>query len=60
MCARSCGNAAALRKGGLAELAVSIEALDVEALYGDLEQLEQRLGAIEEKMIARLARRGEG
>jgi hypothetical protein len=26
----------------------------VEALYGDLEQLEQRLTAIEEKMIARL------
>jgi hypothetical protein len=48
------GNAAALRKAGLGDLAASIEALDVEALYGDLEQLEQRLGAIEEKMIAQL------
>ncbi len=47
-------NAAALRKGGFGELAGSIEGLDVEALYGDLEQLEQRLGAIEEKMIASL------
>jgi hypothetical protein len=48
------GNAAALQKAGLGDLAESIEALDVEALYGDLEQLEQRLGAIEEKMIAQL------
>jgi hypothetical protein len=47
-------NAAALGKAGLGDLAASIEALDVEALYGDLEQLEQRLGAIEEKMIAGL------
>jgi hypothetical protein len=47
-------NAAALRKAGLEEQAASIEALDVEALYADLEQLEQRLGAIEEKMIAGL------
>jgi hypothetical protein len=47
-------NAAALRKAELGELAASIEALDVDALYGDLEQLEQRLGAIEEKMIAGL------
>jgi len=47
-------NAAALQKAGLGELAASIEALDVGALYGDLEQLEQRLGAIEEKMIAGL------
>lgn len=45
-------NAAALRKAGLEDLAVSIEALDPEALYADLEQLEQRLGAIETKMIA--------
>jgi hypothetical protein len=48
------GNAAALRKTGLEELAVSLEALPIDALYGDLEQLEQRLTAIEEKMIARL------
>jgi len=47
-------NAAALRKAGLDELAVSLEALPIEALYTDLEQLEQRLTAIEEKMIARL------
>lgn len=47
-------NAAALRKSGLDELAASLEALDLQTLYGDLEQLEQRLSAIEEKMIARL------
>ena len=47
-------NAAALRKSGMEELAASLEALDLPALYGDLEQLEQRLSAIEEKMIARL------
>lgn len=47
-------NAAALRAGGQADLAQSIEALDTDALYGDLEQLEQRLTAIEEKVIARL------
>jgi len=47
-------NAAALRKAGQADLADSLAALDLDALYGDLEQLEQRLTAIEEKMIARL------
>jgi hypothetical protein len=47
-------NAAALRKAGLEELAASLEALPVETLYSDLEQMEQRLTAIEEKMIARL------
>jgi len=47
-------NAATLRKAGLEELAVSLEAVPLEALYSDLEQLEQRLTAIEEKMIARL------
>ncbi len=41
-------------KAGLGEMAASIEALDVGALFGDLEQLEQRLGAIEEKMIGGL------
>jgi hypothetical protein len=47
-------NAAALRKVGLEELAASLEGLPLDMLYGDLEQLEQRLTAIEEKMIARL------
>jgi hypothetical protein len=47
-------NAAALRKAGFEELALSLEALPIETLYSDLEQLEQRLTAIEEKMIARL------
>ncbi len=47
-------NAAALRKAGLEELAASLEAIPVDTLYGDLEQLEQRLTALEEKMIARL------
>ena len=43
-----------LRKAGQEDLAGSLEALDAAALYADLEQLEQRLTAIEEKMIARL------
>jgi hypothetical protein len=47
-------NAAVLRKAGHEDLASSLEALDVDVLYSDLEQLEQRLTAIEEKMIARL------
>jgi hypothetical protein len=47
-------NAEKLRKAGQEETAVSLESLDVDALYLDLEQLEQRLTAIEEKMIARL------
>jgi hypothetical protein len=47
-------NAAALRKAGQEDLAASLEALDLDALYTDLEQLEQRLSAIEEKMVARL------
>ena len=47
-------NAAALRGAGQDDLAQSLEGLDVDALYTDLEQLEQRLTAIEEKMIARL------
>ncbi len=36
------------------EAAEMIEALDVDALCGDLEKLEQRLREIEEKMIAQL------
>jgi hypothetical protein len=47
-------NAAALRKAGLEELAAALEALPVDTLCSDLEQLEQRLTALEEKMIARL------
>ena len=47
-------NAAALVKAGHHDIALTLEALDVEALYGDLEQFEQRLTAIEEKLIARL------
>jgi hypothetical protein len=47
-------NATALRKAGQADLAGSLDALDAATLYADLEQLEQRLTAIEEKMIARL------
>lgn len=46
-------NAAALRAAGQPDLAESIESLNLEELYLDLEQLEQRLTAIEEKMIAR-------
>ena len=43
-----------LRRAGHEETAASLESLDLDALYSDLEQLEQRLSAIEEKMIARL------
>jgi len=46
-------NRAALRTAGHGDLAQSLERLNLEELYGDLEQLEQRLTAIEEKMIAR-------
>jgi len=42
-----------LRAVGHADLAESLESLPLETLYVDLEQLEQRLTAIEEKMIAR-------
>jgi hypothetical protein len=48
------GNATALREAGHADVAEMLEALDIDALYQDLEQLEQHLTAIEEKMIARL------
>jgi hypothetical protein len=47
-------NAEALRKAGHEEIAASLESLDLDAHYVDLEQLEQRLTAIEENMIARL------
>ena len=46
-------HAETLRAAGHADLAESLEGLPLETLYGDLEQLEQRLTAIEEKMIAR-------
>ena len=47
-------NAAALRASGHADVSASLETLDLNALYADLEQLEQRLTAIEEKLVARL------
>jgi hypothetical protein len=47
-------NAAALNRAGQQDLAAALESLDLDVLYSDLEQLEQRLAAIEEKMIARL------
>jgi hypothetical protein len=47
-------NAAALEKAGHPDLAATLQALDLASLFADLEQLEQRLTAIEEKMIARL------
>jgi len=47
-------NAEAIRKAGFSELADSLGALDLEALYADMEQLEQRLTVIEEKMIAQV------
>ncbi len=46
-------NADALRAAGHGDLAESLERLNLEELYRDLEQLEQRLTAIEEKMTAR-------
>jgi hypothetical protein len=42
-----------LRAAGHSDLVESLEGLNLEELYRDLEQLEQRLTAIEEKMIAR-------
>ncbi len=47
-------NVVLLTKAGYVDIAASLESLDVAALYADLEQLEQRLTAIEEKMIATL------
>jgi hypothetical protein len=48
------GNAQRLRSAGHEPLADALESIDVDALYTDLEQLEQRLTAIEEKLIAKL------
>ena len=47
-------NAPKLRKAGHEDGAHRLKALDLATLYGDLEQLEQRLTAIEEKLIATL------
>jgi hypothetical protein len=47
-------NADALKKTGHDDVAASLNSLNIDALYSDLEQLEQRLTAIEEKMIANL------
>jgi len=47
-------NIEALRTAGQDEIAESLESLDLDALLADLEQLEQRLTEIEEKMISRL------
>lgn len=47
-------NVEVLRAAGQQDLAESLEALDLDALYADLEQLELRLTAIEDKLIARL------
>jgi len=47
-------NADALDRAGFTKQAEALRALNVDALYHDLEQLEQRLTAIEEKLIAEL------
>ena len=47
-------SAALLRRAELPDIAAALDALGLDALYSDLEQLEQRLTAIEDKMIARL------
>ncbi len=47
-------NAEKLKNAGHQHLAGALEALDLDTLYSDLEQLEQRLTAIEEKMVAQL------
>ncbi|MEO8097472.1 MAG: hypothetical protein ABI811_07195 [Acidobacteriota bacterium] len=47
-------NSAALRESGHADLADSVAALDCETSLSNLEELEQRLTVIEEKMIARV------
>jgi hypothetical protein len=47
-------NSEALRASGYSDLADSLTVLNTEAMHQDLEQLEQRLAALEEKMIARV------
>lgn len=53
-------NAASLRDAGHADLAASLEALDLDALYYDLERLEQHLNRIEENLIAKLRAAASG
>ncbi len=47
-------NAATLKNVGHVDLAASLEALDLDTLYCDLERLEQHLTTIEETMIAKV------
>lgn len=47
-------NARALRENGHDDVAAALESLDLEALYSNLEQLDQQLMAIEETLIRRL------
>jgi hypothetical protein len=47
-------NAATLRHAGHLDLAAALDALNVDALYCDLERLEQHLTTIEETMVAKL------
>lgn len=47
-------NATQLREAGHADLADSVASLDTEAMRGNLEEMEQWLTSIEEKMIARV------
>lgn len=47
-------NGAALRNAGHHDIAAALKAIDVDALYPDLERLEQHLNTIEEEMIAKL------
>jgi hypothetical protein len=47
-------NASALHSAGHEETAKTLESIDLDPLCTDLEQLEQRLTAIEERMIDRL------
>jgi hypothetical protein len=54
-------NAAVLRNAGNLDIAAALEEIDVDALYSDLERLEQHLAAIEKQMIATLrAKASEG
>jgi hypothetical protein len=47
-------NAQAVRAAGFEEIAGSLESIDCAGIYPDLEQLEQRVTAIEDKLIAHL------
>jgi hypothetical protein len=54
VCAFVGRNAAAVRRAGLDDFAKSLESLDLQLLYTDLAELDQRLTVIEDQMIARL------